>query len=55
MPTDLILPLSIVMGLATCGLVAKWYVMPVLMTLSRAAALIPFLMFHFLASLGLPC
>ena len=30
MPSDLILPLSIVMAFTAYGLIGKWYVMPVL-------------------------
>ena len=53
MPIDLILPLSIVMGLTTYGLIAKWYVMPVLLALPRATALVPLLLFHCFRFIGL--
>ncbi len=53
MPTDLILPLSIVMGLTAYGLIAKWYVMPLLVPLPRARALIPLLLFHCFRFIGL--
>ena len=53
MPIDLILPLSIVMGLIAYGLIAKWYVMPVLRTLPRAKALVPLLLLHCFRFIGL--
>ena len=53
MPRDLILPLSIVMGLTTYGLIAKWYVMPRLLSLPRARALVPILLFHCTRFIGL--
>ena len=53
MPPDLFLPLSIVMGLTTYGLVAKWYVMPSLLALPRARALVPLLLFHCSRFIGL--
>ncbi len=53
MPTDLILPLSIVMGLTAYGLIAKWYVMPVLLPLPRAKALAPLLLLHCFRFIGL--
>ena len=46
MPVNFILLLSIVMGLTIYGLIAKWYVMPVLLALPRARALMPLLLFH---------
>ena len=53
MPRDLILPLSILMGLTANGLIAKWYVMPTLRTLPRAQALVPVLLFHSFRFIGL--
>jgi len=53
MPIDLILPLSIVMGLIAYGLIARWYVMPVLLELPRAKALVPLLLLHCFRFIGL--
>ena len=53
MPTDLILLLSIAMGLTAYGLIAKWYIMPVLLSLPRAKALEPLLLFHCFRFIGL--
>ncbi len=53
MPTDLILPLSIAMGLVAYGLIAKWYLMPVLLALPRAEALVPLLLLHCFRFVGL--
>ena len=53
MPRDLILPLSILMGLTLYSLIAKWYVMPVLRALPRARALVPLLLFHSSRFIGL--
>ena len=53
MPSDLILPLSLVMGLVGYGLIAQWYVMPILRTLPRARALLPLLLFHSFRFIGL--
>ncbi len=53
MPIDLILPLSMVLGFIACGLIAKWYVMPVLRALPRARALEPLLLFHCFRFIGL--
>ncbi len=53
MPPDLILPLSIVLGLTTYGLIAKWYVMPSLLALPRARALVPLLLLHCTRFIGL--
>ena len=53
MPMNLILPLSIVMGLIAYGLIAKWYVMPVLLTMPRAKALVPLLLLHCFRFIGL--
>jgi hypothetical protein len=46
MPKDLILPLSMVMGLTAYSLIAKWYVMPWFLSQPRAKALAPILLFH---------
>ena len=53
MPSDLILPLSIVMAFTAYGLIGKWYVMPVLRPLPRAKALTPLLLFHSFRFVGL--
>lgn len=53
MSIDLILPLSMVLGLTAYGLIAKWYVMPLLLALPRAQALIPLLLFHCFRFIGL--
>jgi hypothetical protein len=53
MPTDLILPLSMVMGLVAYGLIAKWYAMPALRALPRGAALVPLLLPHCFRFVGL--
>ncbi len=53
MPMDLILLLSMVMGLAAYGLIAKWYVMPVLLAMPRAEALVPLLLLHCFRFIGL--
>ena len=53
MPVNIILLLSIVMGLTIYGLIAKWYVMPVLLALPRARALMPLLLFHCFRFIGL--
>jgi hypothetical protein len=42
-----------VMGLVTYGLIAKWYVMPVLLRLPRARALVPLILPHCLRFIGL--
>ena len=53
MPIELILPLSVILGFAAYGLIAKWYLMPVLSKLSRTSALIPLLLFHCFRFIGL--
>ena len=53
MPRDLILPLSILMGLTVYSLIAKWYVMPILRSLPLARALVPLLLFHSSRFIGL--
>ena len=53
MSMELILPFSIVMGLIAYGLIAKWYVMPVLLPLPRAKALVPLLLLHCFRFIGL--
>lgn len=40
MPANLILPLSIVLGLLSFGLIAKWYLAPALSARSRTDGLI---------------
>lgn len=53
MQVDPILPLCILMGLVSYGLIAKWYVMPALRELPRARALVPLLMIHTFRFIGL--
>jgi len=50
---NLILPLSIVLALAAYALIAKWYVMPVLLAMPRAEALVPLLLIHCFRFVGL--
>jgi len=52
-PKDLILPLSIVIGLVGCGLIAKWYVLPALLLRPRAKALVPLILPHCFRYIGL--
>ena len=53
MPRELILPVSILMALTAFGLIAKWYVVPVLITRPRATALEPLLLLHSFRFVGL--
>ncbi len=53
MPRDLILPLSMVMAITAYSLIAKWYVMPWLLTQPRVRALAPLLLFHSFRFIGL--
>ncbi len=53
METDFILPLSIVFGLLTYSLIAKWYVMPVLSSRPKGQALIPLLLPHCFRYIGM--
>ncbi len=53
MPTDLILPLCMAMGLIAYGLIATWYVMPALRPLPQAKALMPLLLLHCFRFIGL--
>lgn len=53
MPTELILPLSIILGLVIFGLIANWYLIPALDTLPRDVALTPLLLFHGFRYVGL--
>jgi len=48
-----ILPLSIVFGLLSYSLIAKWYVMPHLAALPRADALTPLLLLHSFRYIGM--
>lgn len=50
---DLLLPISIVMGLLTWSLIAKWYAIPWLENRNIAEALTPFLLFNSLRYVGL--
>ncbi len=45
MPIDLIIPISMVMGLVVFGLAAKWYVMPALAGCYLRTAYTPFCCF----------
>jgi hypothetical protein len=51
--TDFILPISIVMSIVSFTLIARWYLMPALRELPRAAALAPFLLFHSFRHIGM--
>ena len=51
--TDFILPISIGLGLFTYGLIAKWYLVPWMDSVSRPAALSPILLFHGTRYIGL--
>ena len=53
MKIELILPLSIAMGLVSYTLIAKWYLMPWLASLSRDEALTRLLLIHTFRYLGL--
>ncbi len=53
MDDNVILPLSIVLGLLGFGLIAKWYVMPLLVAMPRSKALIPLLLFHSFRYVGM--
>lgn len=50
---DLLLPISITIGLITWSLAAKWYAIPWLENRDIADALTPFLLFHALRYVGL--
>ena len=51
--TNLYLPLSIALGIATWGLVARWYVYPWMATRSMQDALTPLLLINVLRYIGL--
>lgn len=53
MEGDLIIVLSILLGLLADSLIAKWYVMPHVRSLSPAEALSPILLFHSFRYIGL--
>ncbi len=53
MPRDLILPLSMALGLTASSLIARWYLMPWLLRQPRAKALTPLLLFHSFRFVGL--
>lgn len=53
MPTELILPLSILFGLVNFSLLANWYVTPALDAMPREQALTPLLLFHTFRYVGL--
>ena len=53
MINNLILPLSIAMSLLSFSLIAKWYVMPVVSSVTRADALIPLLLLHSFRHIGM--
>jgi hypothetical protein len=50
---ELFLPLSIVMSVASFGLIGTWYVWPALRSLPRASALPPLLFLHSFRQIGL--
>lgn len=50
---NLVLPLSVVFGLLSYSLIAKWYVMPALGAMPRAQALTPLLLLHSFRYVGL--
>jgi hypothetical protein len=50
---DFILPISMVLGLLTYGLIAKWYLVPWMDSVSRPAALSPILLLHGFRYIGL--
>ncbi|NIQ39703.1 MAG: hypothetical protein GTN81_14110 [Proteobacteria bacterium] len=53
MNMNFILPLSIVLGLLTYSLIAKWYVMPALSRRPKGQALIPLLLPHCFRYIGM--
>jgi hypothetical protein len=53
MNRELIMPLSLVLGLVAFGLTAHWYVMPWLQSVSRKRALTPLLLLHSFRYIGL--
>lgn len=53
MPTDLILPTSMTLAILSFGLIANWYIWPMLQQLPRERALIPLLFPHAFRALGL--
>jgi hypothetical protein len=53
MDSEFILPVSLVFGLCAWGLIAKWYVMPRLRSVSRKGALTPLLLLHSFRYVGL--
>jgi hypothetical protein len=50
---DFFLPLSITMSLVSFGLIARWYIMPMLARYTLRDALTPFLLFHSFRHIGL--
>lgn len=50
---DLLLPISVTMGILTFGLAARWYVVPRVRRLPTARALAPFLLLHAFRYVGL--
>jgi len=53
MNRELIMPLSLLFGLVAFGLIAHWYVMPWLKSVSRTRALTPLLLLHSFRYIGL--
>jgi hypothetical protein len=51
--TDFILPISIVMSTISFTLIVRWYLMPAVRDLPRAAALAPLLLFHSFRYVGM--
>ncbi len=53
MPMNLIIPVSILMGIIIFTMIARWYLMPALRSLPRARAFEPILLFHSFRYIGL--
>lgn len=53
MPMNLIVPVSILMGIIIFSLIARWHLMPLLRSLPRARAFEPILLFHSFRYIGL--
>jgi hypothetical protein len=53
MPIDLVLPLSMIMCLTAFGVIAKWYVIPLLNKVNTTQALIPLLLLNTFRFVGL--
>lgn len=53
MPIDFFLPISMILGLIAYALIARWYVMPLLNSITKAQALVPLLLLHCFRYVGL--